>query len=115
MGWYGDFCTKKQKIAMLTESRDAAKCIKHCYRGNSFRGVLWSVWEFRDGSRAIGCDVLSHSQGEWMHKPLDESSGPYYWSCPLGYLALADEQNPEWRNEVRRYHAARTRKKLVQS
>lgn len=109
MGWYGDDCTRADKIKMLTQSsRESCKCVKHCYRGNSFRGVLWSVWEDSNG-RFINCDVLEYRHGQWMHKPICEEMHPYYYSCPLGYLQLAPATCKEWREQVVKYHAKRKR------
>ena len=93
-------------------------CLAHCYRGGSFAGVLWSVWErtmTKDGlqleppHRSITCDVLHfRRESGWGYKDLDESMGPYYFSCPLKYLDLVPiEQyggHPEWRQSVRTYH-----------
>ena len=44
MGWYGDQCTRKQKVEHLLEPFNGQRCLRHCYRGNAYKGVLWSVW-----------------------------------------------------------------------
>ena len=86
------------------------QCLRHCYRGNNFSGVLWSAWEFDSGDRGIRCDLLrfDSADGKWSYKPLDESMEPYYYSCPLGYLDLVPDNSkfarPEWRAKVRQYH-----------
>lgn len=98
-------------------------CLKHCYRGNAFRGVLWTVRESRTyGSISnalieshlwIGCDILQYDNKDkcWGYKDLEESSGPNYLSCPLSYLAMGPEPiegyGVEWRKDVRQYHAER--------
>ncbi len=114
MGWYGEPGTRKEKLAELTRCHENATCLRHCYRGNNFRGVLWSVWEttekFRQEHpehppRAISCDLLEYRDGMWFHKPLCEQSHPYYYSCPLGYLDMVPVANAEWRESVRKYHA----------
>ena len=56
-------------------------CLAHCYRGGSFSGVLWSVWErtfTKDGEEAeptqrwIQCDLLRYSKhdGAWGYKDM---------------------------------------------
>lgn len=114
MGWYGERVTRKEKIEDLTRSHENATCIRHCYRGNNFRGVLWTVWEMTPKllaekpeapSRAIGCDLLEYRDGMWFNKPLSEQCHPYYYSCPLGYLDIVPVANEEWRAEVRKHHA----------
>lgn len=114
MGWYGERVSRKEKIADLTRSHENASCIRHCYRGNNFMGVLWTVWEATPHgaskhpdkpTRAIGCDLLEYRDGMWFNKPLSESCHPYYYSCPLGYLGMVPVANAEWREQVRKYHA----------
>ena len=97
----------------------ATTCLAHCYRGNLYSGVLWSVWErtfTRHGEQAqpterwITCDLLRYQKDYgWGYKDLDESVHPFYYSCPLKYLDLVpiDQYggNAEWREGVRAYHA----------
>ena len=107
MGWYGDDCSRADKIKMLTQVRsENCKCIKHCYRGNLFRGVLWSVWEDL-GCAFIQCDVLEYRQGQWMHKPISEDMHPFYFSCPLGYLNITPVTCEQWREQVINYHKSK--------
>jgi hypothetical protein len=74
-------------------------------------GVLWSVIELtktKDNQstteRIIGCDLLARNPGYgWGYKGLQESSGPYFYSCPLEYLDMVpDVKDAEWRAEVRK-------------
>lgn len=125
MGWYYGHTSRKNLVSELTSGftrgNNHIACVKHCYRGNAFRGVLWSVWERRlcvgVGSRVEGtwikCDLMECVGGEWGYKPMEECMGPFYYSCPLGYLALVPDDspgtNPEWREGVRAYHAERKR------
>ena len=126
MGWtYPYGVNRKQLIAQRVEGweRDTGEmlvkstCLRHCYRGGVFSGVLWSVWErtFTKDSvevlpseRWIQCDVLHCYQGEWGYKDMEESMHPYYYSCPLKYLEMVpiDEYggNEEWRKIVREHH-----------
>ena len=98
-------------------------CLRHCYRGNAFSGVLWTVRETVTYNKAndevvetrrwIACDILRYDNKNkcWGYKDLDESVGPNYYSCPLSYLeGLSEPRNDyakEWREDVRKYHADR--------
>ncbi|MCB9951410.1 MAG: hypothetical protein H6824_10555 [Planctomycetaceae bacterium] len=126
MGWtYPYGVNRKQLIAQRVEGweRDTGEmlvkstCLKHCYRGGVFSGVLWSVWErtfTRDSvevqptQRWIQCDLLRCDRGEWGYKDMEESMHPYYYSCPIGYLALVPIDkyggNAEWREQVIEHH-----------
>ena len=100
-------------------------CLAHCYRGGNFSGVLWTVWErtfLKDGQqvdqpqRWIGCDLLQSRKNEgWGYKDMDESVHPFYYSCPIGYLAKVPLDkyggNAKWRQLVRSYHARQAEKR----
>lgn len=128
MGWYyRNGGGRKDLIHELAQNRELTNeqgmtvtttCLAHCYRGGVFSGVLWSVWErqfTKQGcqceptERWIGCDLMRCDQGEWGYKPLDESMGPYYYSCPVSYLKLVPPDqfggNEEWREGVVAHHA----------
>lgn len=133
MGWYYPHgVNRKELIAQRVEEweRDTGEllvkstCLKHCYRGGVFSGVLWSVWErtftkdskeVQPSQRWIGVDLLHCYQGEWGYKPLDESMGPYYFSCPLSYLDLVPLDryggNSEWREAVVEHHRRQAEKR----
>jgi hypothetical protein len=93
--------------------------LKHCYRGNNFKGVLWVVFntkvydengQITKDENWIACNLLEYWRKPcegWAYKDMDESMGPFYYSCPLGYLDLAPEKNAEWREKVRKYHQDR--------
>lgn len=132
MGWtYPHGLNRKQLIAQRVTGweRDTGEmlvkstCLKHCYRGNVFSGVLWSVWErnftkngeeVQPSERWIQCDLLRCDQGEWGYKDMEESMGPYYYSCPLSYLELVPIDrfggNVEWREQVVEHHRRRAKK-----
>jgi len=105
-----DFCGPRLPVR--------ATCLAHCYRGNNFSGVLWTVWEVVKGSvaaRYIGCDLLQWDRGcqGWGYKDMDESMGPFYYSCPLKYLAMVPVANESWRDGVKNYHNRLTQKRLA--
>lgn len=118
MGWYYAYGQSragliKELIAPNQTETFSSECIKHCAVGN----VLWTVREITYGkgsgiegtkARYIGCDLLHRSRDGWGHKPMEESMGPYYWSCPLAYLeAVPQVTNAEWREGVRKYWVER--------
>jgi len=128
MGWlFTVGSTRRELIAERTQNWQRASneilvestCLAHCFRGGHFSGVLWSVWErtfTKDGheveptQRWIACDLLQYSKSNdgWGYKDMEESMGPYFYSCPLGYLGMVPiEQfggNEEWRKGVQSYH-----------
>lgn len=129
MGWlFMPGCDRRSMIEDRTEgwartNNDGTEiqttCLAHCYRGNCFSGVLWSVFErtfVRDGKpvasaqRWIQCDLLKYSKWDdgWGYKDMDESMHPFYYSCPKKYLELVPIEtfggNAEWREQVQQYH-----------
>ncbi|HEY1598845.1 MAG TPA: hypothetical protein VGG64_04540 [Pirellulales bacterium] len=106
MGWlFTHGSTLKSQIRHLSEGWERqlpdgtnveTTCLAHCYRGGSFSGNLWSVWErtfVRDGQetqpaeRWITLCLLNYQTGYgWGYKDMEEASGPYFYSCPLKYL-----------------------------
>ncbi len=128
MGWlFTNGSTRKGLIAERIEGWERTKddglvitssCLAHCYRGNVFSGVLWSVWErtflkngeeYQPTERWIQCDLMRHQRDYgWGYKDLEEACHPYYFSCPLGYIRKVPiEQyggNAEWREQVALYY-----------
>lgn len=94
----------------------AKRCLKHTTAGN----VLWTVWEITaaaDGSKhlSIGCDLLVRDADGWGYKPSTEDCGPLYYTCPLSYLEMVPEVNPEWRQQVRKYWEKRRARRAEQA
>ena len=135
MGWsYTQGSTRKSLINERTTDwertkddglRITSRCLAHCFRGNNFTGVLWSVWErtFTKGGqeadatqRWIQCDLLQYERGcGWGYKDMEESMHPYYYSCPLKYLRMVPIEefggNAEWRKVVHEHHQRRREKR----
>ena len=113
MGW--DFihgATRADIIAKLTRtevygenSTRRRQCLAHTVSGN----VLWAVWELTDAlaettTRYIGCDLLGAEAGYgWGYKAMEESMGPFYYTCPPSYLDMVPVANPVWRAKVYAY------------
>ena len=87
------------------------RTLRYCLKGN----VLWTVRETTDKAtgimeRYIGCDLLQRERNYgWGYKDLCESMHPYYYSCPLAYLAIVPVACEPWRAAVREYHAKQAR------
>jgi len=135
MGWlFTPGSTRRGLIAKRTtrwerttsdEMKVTSTCIAHCFRGSSFSGVLWTVWERtfeKDGQqvqpteRWIGCDRLEYSKRDegWGYKDMEESMRPYFYSCPLKYLDMVPVvASEDWRAGVRAYHARQKEKRLA--
>lgn len=130
MGWlFTEGIRRRDLIEERTRSWERAlddgvhvqsTCLRHCYRGGVHSGVLWSVWErtwtkegrqVRPTERWIACDLLRYQAGAWGYKDMEESCGPYYYSCPLGYLDMAPVADEQWRQGVRNYHARQKAKR----
>ena len=119
MGWTFSNWTRAELIEHLTQpgETDTARyeTLRFAIRGD----VLWQVIRYTSKEPAviemvadhsfniIGCTLLERSSGWWGYKAMVEQAHPYYYSCPLKYLAMAPERCPEWREGVREYHAGR--------
>jgi len=105
MGWLYGWRSRKELIDTLV-SGNGVETVKHCLRGNN----LWAVQK-HEGTTFIALYLLRGGKGTdgWGYKGMDETAGPYYHNCPLGYLDLADEPEYdnaiEWRAKVRAWHA----------
>jgi hypothetical protein len=119
MGWlFTQDQTRKELIQRRTRSADSGGVIHQCLRHAAVGNVLWTVWEATGPGeqirRYIGCDLLACERGYgWGYKDMCESMGPCYYSCPLAYLDMVPVANPDWREQVRAWHAARNRKVAV--
>jgi hypothetical protein len=132
MGWYYTETTKKQLIEsrikpwenIRGDLKVNSQCIAHCYRGNRFSGVLYMVLEHtrtnivtgevKMTDRWIEVDLLRYHSGMWGYKDMEESMHPYYYSCPLSYLAMVPNvTSEEWRAGVQKYHARSLEKRRI--
>ena len=104
--------TKAQAIAdELADIAQRSEVLAHRVLGSR----LWVLAQVKQGVQAgqrwIGLSLI-HTRGpEVTVKRMDESCGPYFYDCPLQFLARASEpQGPyagAWRNQVRAFHASR--------
>jgi len=121
MGWtfpYG--AARSDVIAELTpkerisENGYIFRTLRHCCKGN----VLYALHESgmpEETRKWIGIYLIQKHDGDWGYKDMEESMHPYYYNCPVSYLDDASEPTnkaaSEWRDEVRRQAAERSRKK----
>ena len=129
MGWFGTTETDlgrfvKDELLGPEESDVAMRAVvAHAFTQEGGYLIMWSVVEMTavkelgvrpslrlnpgQKFRFIRCDLIEHRNGGWMYKPMDESMGPCYYSCPLSLLEQAPmEHNAGWRDKVRAYHRA---------
>ena len=118
MGWYYGWSSKKELIQELvktytTSIGESSLTLRHCYRGNTYRGVLWSVKFITHANKSseiiICCDLLHRKYNDgWGFKPMDETMGPCYYSCPMSYLNMVPIPDSiyaiNWRSKVIEYH-----------
>jgi hypothetical protein len=114
MGWTvpGNIRTKADMIAYLKRnSNDGTHTLlASAVVGSSFWYVSEYTNEHGERRRFIGVDVMqtgTREDPDWAYKPMSESCGPVVCDCPLRFLAMAPEANPEWRARVREHHAGR--------
>ena len=118
MGW--DFthgATKESLVAELLQpwenDKIKVRTLKHSIRGN----CLWRIAEVtKEGKTTlvITLDLLKKSREGWGYKGMDESCGPCYYNCPLGFLKevpCPNQYAAEWREKV--YAKTKTHKILA--
>lgn len=113
MGWYYiQGADRKGIIEQIKSDHDPKRCtiLKTAIYGNQF----WCLTKMNDdlgGETFIELFLLqSGKEYGWGYKPMEEACGPFYYACPLSWLALAKETSPNWRAGVRKWHADRNRK-----
>ena len=117
MGWLYYAKTKQHlindRIMPVTSEHYCSKVLLHYVDSD----VLWKLVHLTvaqddlypglksgESTRIISCDLLSCYSFQWGYKALDESSHPFYYSCPLTFLEMAPVTNEQWRQGVREYH-----------
>lgn len=113
MGWlFQDYASRKDVIDELTQGwendwqnggKATSTCLAKCYRGSSFAGTLYAVFERRfykaDGTentsmrdRFIFVALMRYSNYQnsrsWGYKDMEESMGPNVNGCPQKYFKM---------------------------
>jgi len=125
MGTYGGYNSRKELVDEVTKTWESEHAIqvaeKKFFSGND----LWVL--FARTSKHASTDVerfivlfkISRwGEGNWAYKPIEESMGPFEYSCPISFLDAAQHPFPngypegysDWRANVRAWHARRNQK-----
>lgn len=125
MGWlFSSRWTNKQEMRRHLTEENGIKTIKSCWKGNN----LWAVQEYTysDGPEAgktvrfVALYLCRFHKDEGGYKDMDESSGPYYYNCPISYIEMVEAHErencygprsyaAEWRESVRKNYAKANR------
>ena len=115
MGWLFGWNSRKELAEHLIHG-NGVRTLKHCFKGNN----LWAVQEWTDKDGVVRPFIAlymlkgrSDSRDGWGYKDLDESAGPYYYTCPVSYLDMVPDPGgyaTEWREKVYKHADARARK-----
>ena len=124
MGWtFMPFSTRRETINGLVESREwvqkdgskvERKCIAKCYKGSSFAGTLYAVFEDKVTKDGVAIPLPDHrwifiallrysnyqNERSWGYKDMEESMGPCESKCPLSYFDMVPCPDS---NEARRW------------
>jgi len=65
--------------------------------------VLWTVEVISNGELGIICTLMRCGSNHILYKDMWEAVHPYYYSCPLHFLAMTEQ----WRCAVKAFHAAK--------
>lgn len=141
MGWtFNPRFTKADLVRERTDrtverytSTDGAamewEVLDHSLRGN----CLWKVVRYKKNDKEeifIALDLLAYRKGDGAgYKDMEESSGPYYYNCPLKFLEMVPEKprTPQqaewdkqyhnglsWRDRVRAFHAGKLKRAKIE-
>lgn len=117
MGWTtSSYWESKQDVVKNCTSSsfwggDRFKVHKHTLKG----GHLWVLVELLTGEDKgklfVTLFLIERFDGEYGYKDIDETCGPCYYDCPIGYVNAADKSGEplsdsakNWRKKVREYH-----------
>jgi|PlaIllAssembly_1097288.scaffolds.fasta_scaffold1134856_1 hypothetical protein len=106
MGWLYGWKSKEALVKELTEGAVKFKLV-----GNHLWTIRWYGCE--ENKPYIVLFLLSKSGGAYGYKALSESEGPFYYSCPLSFLAEVPVARPWWREKVREWHREKEIKKAL--
>jgi hypothetical protein len=117
MGWCCEYGWKSADDVEATIYRPERLVAKARTREGGYL-VSWALYKGDGDTRFIVCNLLDYrpANREWWHKDMDESMGPYYFSCPLSLLDGAsepvNESAREWRDNVRKWHAGKAQARV---
>ncbi len=88
-------------------------------KGRAVGNHIWQLVRQESANRTfITLDLIAKDRnGGWGYKGMSEDMGPYYYDCPLSLIDAAsdpiNESAAKWREDVRKYHAAKLPKKTL--
>lgn len=104
MGWlctYANYGSVKEYAEHEIKCSDKYKLLDRSIYGKE----VYSLYEnIETGERFITIDLVTHSDGQWCIKSMDETCGPYYYNCPEYILVQSTCNKPlavEWRKTCR--------------
>jgi hypothetical protein len=103
MGWDYGWKSKAALVEYLTKNATKFKLVG---------SHLWLIKNY-EGKPYIALALLSKSGGTYGYKALSEVEGPFYYSCPLSFLAEVPVARPWWREKVREWHREKEIKKAL--
>jgi hypothetical protein len=94
-----------------------SKLIKARTVGNNHWQAIEYINAAGENVRYIALALIRHSReaGGYGYKSMDETSGPYYYNCPLNFLEGLSSPigyAADWREKVRAYHAEKKSRPL---
>lgn len=116
MGWLchvADYKSVKEYAEYELKHSDKYKLLERSIYGKE----VYSLYEkIENGLRFITVDLVTHGDGEWCRKSMDETCGPCYYNCPEYILVQSTCNNPlsvEWREACRELR--RNKRKLIEA
>lgn len=111
MGWTGSNMSRSERVAEILGGGGTWKLLASKMVGN----CLWSVWDTPKNGNVILLHLFERRGGMTLDKGMDESMGPFYYSCPLKFLEMAPCLNQWWRTKVRKFHEDRKNRKPLRT
>lgn len=119
MEWYFSHRTRAQLVKNLTEQGEGGQTLAYKIVNESGQVILWAVQQCSPDHPEypnqvfISCYLLGTSGRLHGYRPMDESMHPYFYSCPIRYLAMAPVRCQAWRDGVMACHDAATQKETA--
>jgi len=107
MGWTFNTAPKPKATFVaecIAELNRYYNVIESSVRGDN----LWMIVEKFQEDPIILLYLLDKQDGCWGYKSIAEVENPFYFSCPLSYLAKVPVKNQVWRDQVREFHNQRS-------
>lgn len=110
MGWlYHDNMSKADLVENIRKDYAPGVCKTEALKSTLVGNCLWMLLK-NDSGTFIVLYLLQGGSKEYPgygYKDMDESMGPYFYSCPLSYLREAPVANQSWRDGVLKHHASK--------